>query len=149
MVDLAVAHHLDLEPVGEGVHALGSDPVETARVLVGALAELSSCVEVGQNEFECGDLELGVDVDWDPSAVVPQGAGTVHMQRHIDACTVPGEVFVDGVVEHLKHTVVQPALVCRPDVHPGALAYPGQSLEFVDFGGVVQLLRSAGFGGFG
>ncbi len=46
-VDLAVAHDVGAEPIGEGVDALGADAVEAAGVFVGALAELAAGMQVG------------------------------------------------------------------------------------------------------
>ena len=57
-----------------------------------------------------------------------------------------GEVFVDRVVENLENAVVQPALVCRPDIHSRALADARQALQFVNFRSVVFFAFGGGFG---
>ena len=50
----------------------------------------------------------------------------------------PAERFVDGVVEHFEHHVVQAGAVGRvADVHAGALAHRVQALEDLDAGGIV------------
>ena len=138
-VNLPLAHDLDLEPGGEGVDALGADAVETARVLVGTLAELAAGVEVGQDEFEGRDLELGMDLDRDAAAVVADGDGSVGVNGHLDPRAVAGQMLVDGVVEHLEDAVVETALIGIADVHPGALADRLESLKLVDLGGSVLL----------
>ena len=69
-VDLAVAHDVGAEPIGECVDAFGADAVEAAGVLVGALAELAAGVEVGEHELDGGDAELRMHVDRNAAAVV-------------------------------------------------------------------------------
>ena len=132
VVDLAVALDLDLEPVRQGVDALGANPVETARVLVGALPKLAAGMEVGQHQFKGRDAELGVDVDRDAAAVVTDRAGPVDVDDHVDLGAKSGEVFVNRVVEHLEDAVVEPAFVGGSDVHSRPLAHPGEPLELVD-----------------
>ena len=84
-VDLPLAHDLDFEPSREGVDTLGADTVKTAAVLVGSLAELSTGVEVGEDELERGDLELGMHLDRNASAIVTDGDGAVRVDRDLDA----------------------------------------------------------------
>ena len=42
-------------------------------------------------------------------------------------------MFVNRVVEHLEHAVVQPALVRIADIHAGPLAHGFQTFEFIYF----------------
>jgi hypothetical protein len=51
----------------------------------------------------------------------------------INLAAVAREVFIDGVVQDFEHAMVEPALVCGPDVHPWPLAYAGKALQFVNF----------------
>jgi hypothetical protein len=48
------------------------------------------------------------------------------------------ERLVDGVVHDLEHAVMQAALVRVADIHVGALAHALETLEFLDFGGVIS-----------
>lgn len=68
------------------------------------------------------------------------------MDGDIDFRAVAGEVFVDGIVEDLEDAMVEAAFVCGPDIHSGALADACESLEFVDFRGVVFFGFGGGFG---
>ncbi len=52
---------------------------------------------------------------------------------------VTGQVFVDGVVQHLENAVVQTALVRVADVHARAFSNGFQTLKFIDLGGVIGL----------
>jgi hypothetical protein len=56
-------------------------------------------------------------------------------------------MFVNGVVENLKHAVVQSSFVCWPNVHSRPLTHAGKSFELVDFRGVVELFGRDGKGG--
>ena len=51
-------------------------------------------------------------------------------------------MFVNRVVEHLEHAVVQAAFVRVADIHAGPLAHRLQTLQFVNFGGVIFLGRT-------
>ena len=73
VVDLAVLRDLDLEPLGDGVYALGADAVGAAGELVSALAILAAGVEGGEHHLDAGDAILGVDVHRDAAAVVADG----------------------------------------------------------------------------
>jgi hypothetical protein len=138
-MDEAVAGDFDFEPLGEGVDAFGADAVEAAGVLVGALAELAAGMEVGEDEFDGGDAPLGVDIDRDAAAVVADGDRAVDVDRHLDALAEPGEVFVDGVVEHLEDAVVEAAFVGVADVHARPFADRLETFQLVDLRGVVGL----------
>ena len=60
----------------------------------------------------------------------------------VDAGAITGEVFVDGIVQNLEHAMVQAALVRGPDVHAGALADTGETLQFVDLGSIINTVVS-------
>jgi len=94
-------------------------------------------MEVSEDQFHRRDFPFGVQVHRDAPAVVPHRAGAVHVQGDLDAFAKPGQVLVNRVVQHLEHTVVQPALVRVADVHPRALAHRLQAFELVNLGGVV------------
>ena len=84
LVDLAAAPHLGLEPLRNGVHALGADAVQAAGDLVGPLAELAARVEVGEHELEGRYLVDGVGVHRDAAAVVLDRARAVEVDRDLD-----------------------------------------------------------------
>ncbi|MDT4858069.1 hypothetical protein FQZ97_925200 [compost metagenome] len=55
------------------------------------------------------------------------------MDGHHDIVAVAGQGFVDGVVHHLEHQVVQAGAVGRvADVHARALAYRLQAFQDLD-----------------
>ena len=136
---MAVAKDFGFEPFAEGVDAFGADAVEAAGVFVGALAEFAAGVEVGEDEFDGGHLELGVHGHGDAAAVVADGAGAVEVEDDVDGFAKAGEVLVDGIVEHFEDAMVETALVGVADIHAGALADGFEAFEFVDLFGAVFL----------
>ena len=65
------------------------------------------------------------------------------MHIYIDSTAKPRQMLVDGIIEHLKNAVMQPALVRVADVHPWALPHRFQALQLVYFGRIV-LIRILG-----
>src|SRR5262249_54111268 len=64
------------ELLRQGVDDGGADAVQTAGVeVVVVVAELAAGVQHGQDHFQAGPLELGVDIDGDAAAVVLHGDG--------------------------------------------------------------------------
>ncbi len=61
----------------------------------------------------------------------------VGVELDLDAVGVAGDRLVHGVVEHLRHQVVQGALVGAADVHARALADRLQPFEHLDVGGAI------------
>ena len=81
--------------------------------------------------------------DGDAPAVVDDGHGAVGVDDDLHVRAEPGEVLVDGVVDHLPHEVVQARTVVRvADVHAGALANGLEAFEHLD--GVLLVPREAG-----
>ena len=137
VVDGAAAGNLDLEPLGDGVDALGADAVGAAGEFIAALAVFAAGVEGGEDHLDAGDFVGGVDVDRDAAAVVADADGAVDVDVDLDAGAEVGEMFVDGVVEDFGNAVVEGPLVGAADIHAGLLADGFEALEFAELGGVV------------
>ena len=58
-----------------------------------------------------------------------------------DLVAIAGQMFVDGIVEDFENAMMQPAFVGVADVHAGAFPDGFQAFEFIDFCGVVFLVR--------
>ena len=93
--------------------------MQTTGVFVGTLPEFTAGMEIGKHQFHCGDFEFGMDINGDAAAIVSNGDGAVHMNCHGDVLAETRQVLVDRVVEHLKDTVMQAALIGVADVHTG------------------------------
>ena len=143
VVDLAVARYLHLEPIRKRVHALGADAMQTPRKLISALPEFSAGMQVGQDQLNCGHLELRMDVHGNAAPVVLDRARTISVKSDIDPRTIPRKMLVDRIVEYLENAMVQTPVVGRADIHPGALADTRKPLQFVNLGSVVLFRISA------
>lgn len=126
---VATTVHLDVQPRGQGVHHGGAHAVQTAGGGVRAAAELATGVQLGHDDLYTGQAGLGLDVDRDAPAVVPDLHGGVVVEDHLDVVAVLAQGFVDGVVDDLPQTVHQATTVGRADVHTRALAYGLEPLE--------------------
>ncbi len=97
--------------------------MQAARYLVGAVVELSAGVQHGHDDLGGGDALLAVNVDRYAAAVVADRYRFVGMNGDHDAIAVAGQRFVNGVVHHLEHHVMQAAAVIGiSDVHSGPFA---------------------------
>ena len=112
--------------------------METAGDFVGAvfLVELAARVQDGQHDFRRGLAAL-VDVDGNAAAVVDDRDGVVDVQRDVDLGRVPGERFVDRVVDDLVDEVMQALRPGGADVHGWPLADGFQPFEHLDLVGAV------------
>jgi hypothetical protein len=146
VVDRAAAGDLDLEPLGDGVDALGADAVGATGELVAALAVFAAGVERGEHELDARQAGILVDVDRDAAAVVADADRAVDVDGDLDLGAVAREMFVDGVVEDLGNAVVQGAFVGAADIHAGLLADRLQALQLAQFIGVVVGGGGVGFG---
>jgi hypothetical protein len=121
-MDFAILANFCLKPLGNGVDALGSHSVQATGNLVGACAELSTCVEVGKHQFESRHIVLRVNVYRNASPVIVDGAGTIQVNGDFDVFAKPGESLVNGIVYYFKNAMVKSALIRIPDIHVGAFA---------------------------
>ena len=145
-IHFSIARNLDLEPIGERVHALGADAVQTAGILVSALAEFAAGVQVRQHQFDRRDLPLGMHVHRDAPPIVANRHRTIHVNRDLNLVAISRKMFVDGIVQHFEDAMVQSAFVRVADIHPGTLADSLQTFELVDLRRIIFLRRvGAGF----
>src|SRR5687768_9157716 len=85
-----------------------------------------------------------VRVDRNATAIVADADGFVGVNGDADLGAMTGQRFVDGVVHHLEHHVVQAgAVIGVTDVHARALAYGIQTFEYLDTRGVVRVVLVA------
>lgn len=87
-------------------------------------------VQLGHHDFDTGQAGLGLHVDRDAAAVVPDLDGVVVVKDDLDVIAVAAESLVDRVVDDLPEAVHEAAAVSRPDVHPGALTHRFEPLEY-------------------
>ena len=70
-----------------------------------------------------------MDVGGNAATVVGHADGIVRMDGDGDFVAITGQRFVDGVVDHFKHHVMQAGAVAGvTDIHAGAFAHRLQAL---------------------
>ncbi|MNP93800.1 hypothetical protein D3C85_63270 [compost metagenome] len=147
LVDLAFAAHDEAQLHAQRVHAGDAHAVQAARDLVAVLVELAAGVQFGERDFSGRALGLVLVVHLhargNAAAVVGDGDRVVGVDRDDDVVAMARERFVDGVVHHFEHEVVQARAVGGvADVHARALAHGFQTFEDRD-----RTFAVAGVGG--
>jgi hypothetical protein len=136
--DLSLPVDLDLEPVGERVHAGHAHAVQASGDLVGVRLELSPGVELRHHHVErVHPGDGGVGPHGDARAVVEHRHRVVGVDGDLDLVAAPRHRLVDGVVDHLEDEVVESALPHVADVHVRPLADGLEPLEDLDGLGAV------------
>jgi len=118
--DLAVALDFAYQPFGQRVHHRDAHPVQAARDLVAAAAELAAGMELRQHDGYRWQALVGHHVDRDARAVVAHGDRVVRVEDDLDVVAAAGKSLVDRVVDHLVDEVMEAPLARGADVHPGA-----------------------------
>ena len=120
--------------------------MKSTRHFVAVLIELSSGVENGHDNFQCGFLFLLLEVNRNSTAVVEHRDRSVLVDCHIDVLRKPCQGLVDRVVHHFVHEMVKPPYSHVPDIHRWAATDGFQPFEDCDvFRGVRMILDNGGF----
>ncbi len=119
---MAVAAHVDGQPLRAGVDDGRADAVQTAGHLVAGVlaAELAAGVQDGIDDGDGGQTGIGLDVHGDAAAVVGD-LNDVILDLDLNVVAVAGQRFVDGVVHDLVDQMMQAALTGGADIHAGRL----------------------------
>ena len=99
---------------GQGIHARHTDPVQTARDLVGVFVELAARPNLRHDDLEGADAFLFVHVYRDASAVVRDPNAIAFSDGDRDGVAMACKCFVDGVVDHLVHQMVEASTPTSP-----------------------------------
>lgn len=129
---LPVPAHGHLKALGKRVDAGDAHAVQTAGHLVGGVVELAARMELGHDHLNGRDLFLGVDVHGDAAPVVTNRDAVVHVKHNFNARAVARHRFVDGVVHHFVHEVVQTTVIRAADVHGRAFPHGLEALKNSD-----------------
>ena len=103
VINLAVARDFHLEPIGKRVDAFRADAVQAAGIFVGALAEFSARVQIGQDQLDRRHLPFRMNIDRNAAAVIAHGDRAIDVDGHFDLVAKTGEMFVDRVVENFEN----------------------------------------------
>ncbi len=83
-----------------------------------------------------------MNVHRDTAAIVPHRHGPIDMNGNFNFGAKSREMFVDRVIEHLEHQMVQTPLIRVSDEHAGPFADRLQAFQLVNLSGVVFLCRA-------
>ena len=107
--------------------------MQAARNLVRVRVELAAGVQHGHHDLGGGATLFRVDVDRNAAAVVADADRAVFKNGDYHLVAITRERFVDRIVDHLEHHVMQAsAVIGVADVHARALAHRLQALEDLD-----------------
>ncbi len=73
----------------------------------------------GGHPLASGNIHL---VDRNAAPVVGHGDRVVDVDGYVYVRRIAGQRFIDGIIHHLVHQVMQTLVAGRPDVHRGAQA---------------------------
>ena len=137
VVHFAVAAHGQLQQFGQAVDAGYADAVQAAGHLVRVLVELAAGVQFGHHDFGGAALRVVLVVHLqagrDAAAVVGDRDRVVGVDGDVDFGAVAGQRFVDRVVQHFEHQVMQAGAVRGvADVHARTLAHGFQPFQDLD-----------------
>ena len=113
---------------GQSVDDGDSHSVESSGDLVAVAVELSSGVELGERQLQCG-LPLLMHPCGDSPSVVYDGARTVLVYDHEDLVRETRHCLIDTVVDDLVDEMVETAGLGTSDVHSRSLPYRLETLQ--------------------
>ncbi len=112
--------------------------MQTAGNLVAVVIKLAAGMQYGHDHFGGGDPFFWVDIDWNAAPIILNGNRLVRVNGNGDFVTVPGQGFVNRVVNDFKHHVVQAGtIVSVTNVHARTLADGVQPFEYLDVTGII------------
>jgi hypothetical protein len=114
--------------------------VQSSGELIVLVRELAARVQPGEDQFDAGNPFVRMNVDWHAAAVVADFDRAVGMDDDVDRVRVPGQRFVDRVVDDFLNQVIRPR---RVGVHAGAALDRFQARQDFDVGGVVSAAHLA------
>ena len=105
------------------------------------VAELAAGVQDGEHDLDSGSLSFSMIATGIPrpsSVTVTELSGWITI---VDVVAVPGECFINSVINNFVHEVMKAPWPRGADVHAGALANRLEALEYRDVLRVVACLR--------
>ncbi len=139
---LPVAPDVEIKPFAERVDHRHANAVQPARHLVGiafgGIFKLTAGVQLGHDDFGRRHAFFGVDAGGDAAAIILDRHRAIGVERDVDPVAMPGQRFVDRIVRHFEHHVVQAGTIIGiADIHAGAFADCVEPFEHLDRIGAV------------
>ena len=148
---LAVAPDVEVQPFRQGVHHRNAHAMQAARHLVGIVVrrilELAAGMQLGHDDLGRRHAFFLVDAGGDAAAIILDADGAIGVQGDDDLVAMAGQRFVDRIVRHFEHHMVQAAaIVGIADIHAGPLAHGVQPFQHLDaVGAIIILVGNLGF----
>ena len=136
-ITLAVAADFGFQIVGQRIDATHPYAVQSARYLVRAFIELTSCVQNGHHYLQSRFFLFLVYIDRDTATIVLDSNGVILIYRNRYIFAISCQGFVDRVVNHLINKMMQTFLPHIAYVHCRAFTYRLEPLEHLDRRGSV------------
>ena len=113
---------------------------------VGTLLKLSARVEDGQGDFGRGLVLGGMEPRGNAAAIIRDRDTAVDFQGNLDRFPKARHVFIDAVVHHLVHEMVQALRTRTADVHRGSFPNGFEAFEHTDLLRTIAALFDGFFG---
>ena len=109
--------------------------MESAADLIGALVELTTCMEHSHNDFKSRLVQLLMLVNRYASSVVFYCYGVVFIDSHFDIGAIACHSLVDRVVDGLVYKMMESFLADVTNIHCRALAYCLEAFKHLNITG--------------
>ncbi len=139
-----ISPDFEIEVFAQRIHARHTHAVQTARNFIGGRIKFSAGMQSRHHDLRRGNL-LAIDhhvIDRNATTVIDHGNGIVEMDRNFDLGGESGKRFVDGVVDHFIHQVMQAEVTGRSDVHRGTLAHRFHPAQHFNGVGIVVVVAA-------
>ena len=103
--------------------------MQAARNLVGLVFEFGSRVQGRQNDLQCRNFFLRMDIHRNSATIINDRNPIIGMDDDIDFFAIAGQRLVHRIVHHLVDQVVQSHLAGRTDIHSRTFAHRLQTLK--------------------
>ncbi len=130
--DFALTVNFRNEEVAQGVDAGNTYTVQTAGNFIAIFVELTAGVQHGEHHFQGAAMFFLMHACRNTTAIILHADGIVFQNLDIYAIAVAGHGFIDTVVYHLIHQVMQAALANVSNIHGRALADGLQAFQHLD-----------------
>ena len=98
VMSLAISVNLSGHVRRKSVHNRWANAVKTWWHLIATVAKFTAGVEHGEHRLESRLLSLGVDINWDTTAVIVDTDATVLQDSYIYLVSKTSDSFIDGVI---------------------------------------------------
>ena len=140
-IDVSLAMNLGNKVVRQCIDAAHAHAMKTTGNLVGVLVKLATSVQHGHNDLKGRTLLLLMHVHRNASSVIDHLDGVTGKDIDLDVVAIAGQGFIDTVIDHLAHEVMQTLHAGIANIHGRTLAHGFQTFEDLDVTGVIVVLN--------